>query len=414
VSLRTPSSSRSPYHDPHRTIYYLEHHLGRFAGLKHRQLARQVGVIITTGRIRRTLINKINQLVDSPRFIGLARVKAESIFLRHASGCLSTSCRSSRGSSSTTSPTSRVHVPRLIARLVTRLIAPLVVDYFAYTTLPRYLGMSRGSSRDSSSTIPPAQRVRCLGMSRGSLRRSSLTTPMSLVRVPRHVARLVACARRRLLGCVARLVARHVSPLVIDYSASQRLVVDYFGSAACPGASARRAARRRLLHLRCMSVASVRCVACLVTHHRLLRLAQARRRLLLLAQAHRRLLRLRRASGCLGTSHGSSLTTLPRAGSLLITSPTPVSGCLGTSRSSSRVLSSTTSPMLRVWVPRQVARLVSWLIVSYFAYVARPGASARRAARHAAHRRLLRAPRLGLAATLALLQPHGVSRLLAS
>jgi hypothetical protein len=56
-----------------------------------------------------------------------------------------------------------------------------------------------------------------------------LTSPR--VRVPRHVAR----------------------PLVVDYSASSRLVVDYFVFAVRPGASARRAARhaarRRLLHL---------------------------------------------------------------------------------------------------------------------------------------------------------------------
>jgi hypothetical protein len=59
---------------------------------------------------------------------------------------------------------------------------------------------------------------------------------------------------------VARLVTRLVAPLVVDYSASRRLVVDYsvsplaidyFAYAARPGASARRAAchtaRRRLL-----------------------------------------------------------------------------------------------------------------------------------------------------------------------
>jgi hypothetical protein len=40
-----------------------------------------------------------------------------------------------------------------------------------------------------------------------------------------------------------RLVTRLVAPLVIDYSASRRLVVDYFASAAHLGASARRAAR---------------------------------------------------------------------------------------------------------------------------------------------------------------------------
>jgi hypothetical protein len=116
---------------------------------------------------------------------------------------------------------------------------------------------------------------------------------------------------------VARLVTRLVATLVADYSASRRLVVDYFAYAARLGASACRAAHR---------------------------------------------------------------------------------------------LSLTTSPMPRDRVPRHVARLVAWLVallvVDYFSYAARPGASARRAARHAAHRRLLRALRLRLAATLALLQPH--------
>jgi hypothetical protein len=73
-------------------------------------------------------------------------------------------------------------------------------------------------------------------------------------------------------------------------------------------------------------------------------------------------------------------------------------------------LSSTTSPTPRDRVPRHVAQLVVWLVaplvVDYFAYAARPGASARRADRHTAHCRLLRAPRLRLAATLALLQPR--------
>jgi hypothetical protein len=58
--------------------------------------------------------------------------------LRCASGCLSTSRSSSRssssttlphaGSSSTTSPPPCVRVPRHVARLVTRLVAPLIVD----------------------------------------------------------------------------------------------------------------------------------------------------------------------------------------------------------------------------------------------------------------------------------------------
>jgi hypothetical protein len=85
-----------------------------------------------------------------------------------------------------------------------------------------------------------------------------------------------------LLRYVTRHVARLITPLVVDYStsrtlvvdysASRRLVVDYFASAARSGASARRAAR----------------------------LADRR-------VTRRRLLRLRRASGCLGTSRGSSL-----------------------------------------------------------------------------------------------------------
>jgi hypothetical protein len=56
---------------------------------------------------------------------------------------------------------------------------------------------------------------------------------------------------------VHRHVARLVVPLVVDYSTSCRLVVDYFASAVrlCASArraarhAARRAARRRLLHL---------------------------------------------------------------------------------------------------------------------------------------------------------------------
>jgi hypothetical protein len=57
---------------------------------------------------------------------------------------------------------------------------------------------------------------------------------------------------------------RLVAPLVVDYSASHKLVVvDHFASVACPGASARCAARH----------AARRAARC-----RLLRLAQARRR----------------------------------------------------------------------------------------------------------------------------------------
>jgi hypothetical protein len=40
MSLCIPSSSQSPDHDPHRTIYYLRYPLGRFASLKHRHHPR--------------------------------------------------------------------------------------------------------------------------------------------------------------------------------------------------------------------------------------------------------------------------------------------------------------------------------------------------------------------------------------
>jgi hypothetical protein len=167
VSLRIPSSSRSPGHDPHRTIYYLGYPLGRFAGLKHRQLARQVGVIITTGRIRRTLATRsiyssttphvrvprhVVQLVTRlvvdyfnyaarpgasahcaahhatcrvthRRLLRLAQVRRRLLHLHRAFGCLGTSRGSSRGSSSTTSTTPRVRVPRHVVRLITRLVA---------------------------------------------------------------------------------------------------------------------------------------------------------------------------------------------------------------------------------------------------------------------------------------------------
>jgi hypothetical protein len=182
-----------------------------------------------------------------------------------------------------------------------------------------------------------------------------------------------------LLGCTA-LRQPSCTPWVV-VSRLQRLYINY---AARPGASARRAVRHTARRA-------------------------ARRRLLRLAQARRRLLRLRRTSGCLSTSCGSSRrlssTTPPRAGS-----------------------SSTTSAPLRVRVPRHVARFVTRLVaplvvdysasrrlvVDYFVFAARPGASARRATCHGVRRRLLRAPQLPLAVTLALLQSRCASRLLVS
>jgi hypothetical protein len=196
------------------------------------------------------------------------------------------------------------------------------------------------------------------------------------------------------------------------------LIVDYFAYDARPGASARRAAHRRLLRVRHASGYLgtsrgsssttaptphvwvprhlARLVASLVVDYfayaaRLSASAPRAARHTACRAAHRRLLHLRRASGCLGTSRGSSSTTSPCAGS-----------------------SSTNSPTTRVQVPQHVAWLVSPLIVDYFAYAVRPGASTRRTARHAARRRLLCALRIRLAATLALLQPRRASRLLVS
>jgi hypothetical protein len=158
--------------------------------------------------------------------------------LRRASECLGTS----RGSSSTTSPTLRVRVPRHVARLV----APLIVN-FDYTTRLSASGRhaTRRAARRRLLLLHCASG--CLGMSRNSSRRSLSTSTTPHVRVPRHVT---------------------------------WLVVDYFAYAVRLGASARHAARCRLLRLRC-------------------------------------------AFGCLGTSRGSSSTTSPRTGSSSITSPTP-------------------------------------------------------------------------------------------
>jgi hypothetical protein len=104
VSLCIPSSSRSPDHDPHRTIYYLRYPLGRFAGLKHRQLACQVGVIITTERIRRTSSTTFNLLGDSVGLIYYALlVELDSglriLPLRLLAGCTSANSRITNSSS---------------------------------------------------------------------------------------------------------------------------------------------------------------------------------------------------------------------------------------------------------------------------------------------------------------------------
>jgi hypothetical protein len=293
-------------------------------------------------------------------------------------------------------------VPRHVARLVTRLVAPLVVDYSAsHRLVVDYF----------ASTARPGVKAR-----RAARHATRRTAPRRLPRLVQARPRLLRL--RRASGChgtssdsshgsslcsssttLPRAGSSRGSLLVVDYSTSRRLVVDYFAYAVRTGASARRAARhaarraarRRLLRLAQARVdysASRRLVAdyfASASHQgasaRCAARRAARRRLLCVTQARRRLLRLLRASGCLGMSRGSSLgsscrsstTTPPHAGSSLTTSPPP-----------------------HIRVSRHVARLVAPLVVNYsvsrrlvvdyFASAVRPGASARRAARHVARR----------------------------
>jgi hypothetical protein len=120
-------------------------------------------------------------------------------------------------------------VPRHVARLVTRLVTRLVVDNSASRRL--IVDNFASAARPGASARRAARRL------------SSTTSPPPRIRVPRHVE---------------RFITRLVAPLVADYSASRRLVIDYFTYAAC-------------------LVASARCAACCMTHRRPLRLAQARR-----------------------------------------------------------------------------------------------------------------------------------------
>jgi hypothetical protein len=150
--------------------------------------------------------------------------------LHRAYGCLGTS----RGSSSTTSPTPRVRVPRHVARLIVdyfashalssttsptpcirvpRHLARLVVDYFSHAERPGASSCHVAHRR----LLRLRHAYGCLGTSRGS---SLTSSPTPRVRVPRNVA---------------------------------RLVVDYFAHAAHPGDSERRTTRRRLLRPRCAS-----------------------------------------------------------------------------------------------------------------------------------------------------------------
>jgi hypothetical protein len=162
-------------------------------------------------------------------------------------------------------------VPRHVARLFRRIVAQLVVDYFAYVAR---LGASahRGAHRLSSTASPtprdkvPRHVVRLitrlvapLVVDNSASRRLVVDYFASAaLRVPRHVARLVApLVVNYSTSCRFNVDYSPSRRLVVDNSASRRLVIDYFASAERPGASARRAsrhsarraARRRLLHV---------------------------------------------------------------------------------------------------------------------------------------------------------------------
>jgi hypothetical protein len=311
----------------------------------------------------------------SSRSVACRTARHRLLRLCHTSECLGTS----HGSSSTISPTPRVRVTWHVVRLV--------IDYFSHAVRPG-ASARRTARRKARRRLLRLHRVsECLGTSRGS---SSTTSPTPRVRVTRHVTRLVVdyfshvarpgasarhAAHRRLLR-LARLIVDYFTlhgsssttspmPRIRVPRHVGQLVVDFFAHAVRPGASerhtARRVARRRLLRLcRVSGCLGTSCGSSSTTSPtprvrvpwHVARLVvdffayaarpgasacrAARHRLLRLAQAHRRLFLLHRTSGCLGTSRGSSrrssrLLHLRRA-----------SGCLGTSRGSSRGSSSTT------------------------------------------------------------------------
>jgi hypothetical protein len=243
-SVSCTGSRRVPGHSVVRRDYPSRGHNGYISPTPHvwvpRHVARHVARLVT-----RPIVDFFAyaarpgasaSCAARRQLLRLAQARRRLFRLRHASGCLGTSHDTSRASSSTTSPTPRVRVPRHVARLVVDYFTSrrFVVDYFAYAARP-----GASARRAAHCQLLRLRRMSgCLGTShstsRGSSRRSSSTTsPTPRVRVPRHVA---------------LVVTRLVAPLVVDY----------FAYAARLGASARRAAcctaRRRLLRLRRVSV----------------------------------------------------------------------------------------------------------------------------------------------------------------
>jgi hypothetical protein len=102
-------------------------------------------------------------------------------------------------------------VPRHVARLVTQLVAPFVVDYSALRRLVfNYFAFGARPVASARRAAPhAAPRAGSSSTTRPRAGSSSTTPPR--VRVPRHGA---------------WLVTRLVATLVVDYSASRRLVVD--------------------------------------------------------------------------------------------------------------------------------------------------------------------------------------------
>jgi hypothetical protein len=213
--VHTASRTRLLVFQPHHASW-LRHHPAALALPQPRCASRLLVVRSHQAllRLRRASERAVSPLdFSSAGRTGSHRVPGHSVVRRDYP---------SRGRNGYTSTTPHVRVPRHVARLVTRLAAPLVFDYFAYVARPG-ASARRAARRAACCRLLRLRRASgCLGTSRGLSRGSSSTTSSTpRVRVPQHIAQLVT-----------------------------RPVVDYFDYAARPGASARRVTRRRLLCLR--------------------------------------------------------------------------------------------------------------------------------------------------------------------
>jgi hypothetical protein len=241
-------------------------------------------------------------------------------------------------------------VPRHVARLVTQLVAPLVLDYIDYAARPG--ASARRAARHVACRAAHRRLLRlrrasgCLGTLRGS---SSTTSPTPRVRVPRHIVRLVT-----------------------------RLIIDYFAYVVRSGASARRAARRRPRAVSPLDFSSVGCTGSRRAsghcaswcNYSSSRIAPA-------------LLRLCRASGCAVST--LDFSSVGRTGSRRVPGHSVVHRDYP-SRGRNRYTSPTSRVQVHQHVARLITRLIVPLVVDYFDYAVRPGSSARRAAHRAARR----------------------------